>query len=143
VDSILVEVAASLVVSALAAIRALFASRRVHAETSEATADKTLEERLDELAESMRRSARLVEEVTSELDARAATAKRLKEEAETAKALADLHREHTEAVRRMLDAELGGATRRIRRDSITIGIASFIAGGGVTFAITHLVRPVH
>src|ERR1700735_5089202 len=38
-----------------------------------------LETRLDELSESMRRSARLVEQVSAELEARAATARRLQE----------------------------------------------------------------
>jgi hypothetical protein len=82
-------------------------------------------------------------EVSAELDARAATTKQLKEEADTAQALAGLQKEQTEAVRRMLDAELTGATRRIRRDSIKIGVASFIAGGGVSFVVTLLVHPLH
>ena len=139
---ILILVVAGLAIGGFASYVAAAASRRVRTETSEATPAKTLEERLDELAEAIRRSARLVEEVSSELDVRAATAKRLAEEAETAKALSELHKEQTDAVRRMLDAELEGATRRIRRDAITIGIASFVAGGGITFAVTLLVHPL-
>jgi hypothetical protein len=108
-----------------------------------APSQKTLEDRLDELSKSMRDSARLVEQVSSELDARAATARRLKEEAQAAEALAGLHKEQTEAVRRMVNAELAGATRSIRKDSIKIGIAAFVAGGGVTFAVTLLVHPLH
>ena len=76
-------------------------------------------------------------------DARAATAQRLKEEAETAEALAGLHKEQADAVRRMMDTQLATAERRIRMDSIRIGIASFVAGGGVTFAVTLLVHPLH
>jgi len=91
----------------------------------------------------MRNSARLVEQVSSELEARAATAKRLKEEAETAEALAGLHKDQAEAVRRMLDAELVTTARRIRSDSIKIGVASFVAGGGLTFVVTLLVHPLH
>jgi hypothetical protein len=53
----------------------------------------TLEERLDELSKSMRNSARLVEQVSAELDARAATARQLQQEAETAEALAALHKD--------------------------------------------------
>lgn len=91
----------------------------------------------------MRQSARLVEQVSAELDARAAAARRLNEEAETAKALAELHKEQANAVRRMLDAELKTAARGIRRDSIIIGFASFVAGGGVSFFVTWLVHPLY
>ena len=108
-----------------------------------AASQKTLEERLDELSKSMRDSARLVEQVSAELEARAVTARRLTEEANTAEALAGLHKEQAEAVRRMMDAELTGTARRIRNDSIKIGIGSFVAGGGVTLAVTLLVRPLH
>ena len=104
---------------------------------------KTLEDRLEELSKSMRNSAKLVEQVSAELDTRAAIARKLKEEAETAEALAAINKEQAEAIRRLMDAELEGAARRIRRDSIVIGIASFIAGGGVSFLITLLVHPLH
>lgn len=43
----------------------------------------------------------------------------------------------------MMDAELAGAARRIRSDSIKIGIGSFVAGGSVTLAVTLLVHPLH
>lgn len=43
----------------------------------------------------------------------------------------------------MLDAELDRSEKRIRRDSVVIGIFSFIAGGGLTLLITLLVHPVH
>ena len=91
----------------------------------------------------MRDSARLVEQVSAELDARAKTAKRLKEEAEAAEALAGIHKEQAEAIRRLMDAELEGAARRIRKDSIWIGIASFVAGGGITLIVTLFVHPLH
>jgi hypothetical protein len=91
----------------------------------------------------MRQSARLVEQVSAELDARAATARRLQKKAEDAEALAALHREQSDEVRRMIDAELATATRRIRSDSIKIGIASFIAGGDLTLLVTPLVHQLH
>lgn len=50
-----------------------------------AASQKTLEERLDELSKSMRDSARLVEQVSAELEARAASARRLTEEAKPQK----------------------------------------------------------
>jgi septal ring factor EnvC (AmiA/AmiB activator) len=103
----------------------------------------TLEDRLSQLSKSMQQSARLVEQVSAELDARATTARQLQKEAEDAEALAALHKDQADAVRRMIDAELATATRNIRSDSIKIGIASFIAGGGLTLLVTLLVHPLH
>ena len=122
---------------------AFMLARRVSERAQDATSQKSLEERLDELSKSMRDSARLVAEVSAELTARAATAKRLKEEAETAEALASMHKTQAEAVRRMMDVELATAARRIRSDTIKISIISFVAGGGVTFFVTLLVHPLH
>jgi hypothetical protein len=70
-----------------------------------AAREATVEERLLELSESMQKSARLVNQVSSELAARAATARQLKEEAENAEAFAALHQEQTVAVRRLLEAD--------------------------------------
>lgn len=127
----------------IAGIVAWRGATRATSRAKNVPSQKTLEDRLDELSKSMRQSARLVEEVSAELEARAATARRLNEEAETAKALAELHREQADAVRRMLDVELTTTARGIRRDSIVIGLASFVAGGGVSFAVTLLVHPLH
>jgi methyl-accepting chemotaxis protein len=136
--------AAGLLTTLLASMRAGRASAGALHGAREANArSRTLEGRLDDLSHSMRESARLVEEVSAELDARAATAKRLQQEAETAEMLAALHRDQAEAVRRMIDAELARTARGIRRDSIVIGFASFVAGAGVTLLITLLVHPLH
>jgi hypothetical protein len=43
----------------------------------------------------------------------------------------------------MVNAELAGAERSIRKDTIMIGISSFLAGSGVTFTVTLLVHPLH
>jgi hypothetical protein len=103
----------------------------------------TLEERLDELSKSMRQSAGLVQQVSAELEARAATARQLQKDAETAEALAALHKDQADAVRRTIDAELATAAKDIRSDSIKIGVASFIAGGGLTVVVTLFVHPFH
>jgi len=107
-----------------------------------AKSQETLEDRLERLSGSMRESARLVAEVSAELEARETTARRLKEEAETAEALASLHKDQAEAVRKMLDVELSGQARRIRGDAIKIAGASFVAGGGITLLVTLLVHPL-
>jgi hypothetical protein len=122
--------ASTAVAAIVAAVAVSWAS--VPSRVVEDAAQKTLEQRLDELSNSMRASGRIVQQISTELDARAATAKRLKEEAETAEAIARLHKEESEAVRRMLDAQLETVSRKIHSDSIRIGIASFVAGSGVT-----------
>jgi hypothetical protein len=48
-----------------------------------------------------------------------------------------------DAVRELMEAELTDAVKQIRSDSIKIGIVSFIAGGGLTFAVTLLVHPLN
>lgn len=52
------------------------------------------------------------------------------------------HKDQAEAVRRLIDVELQGQARQIRRDAIRIGIASFVAGGGLTLLVTLLVHPL-
>jgi uncharacterized membrane protein YfcA len=107
------------------------------------TAQVTLEDKLTSLSKSMRQSAKLVEEVSAELDAREATARRLQQEAQDAEALAALHRDQTEAVRRLLDTELVGQRKGIRKDAIIVGIFSFVLGVGGTLLVTLLVHPIH
>jgi hypothetical protein len=41
-----------------------------------------------------------------------------------------MHKEESEAFNRLLHAQLETTTREIHRDSIRIGIASFVAGSG-------------
>lgn len=67
--------------------------------------------------------------------------RRLQDEAEQTEALAALHKDQAEAVRRLLGAELARETRRVRRDSIIIAIASFVAGSSVSVLVTLLIHP--
>jgi hypothetical protein len=106
-------------------------------------AQVSLEERLDELSKSMRQSARLVEQVSAELDARAATARQLEEQAATAEALAALHKEQADAVRRVIDSVLAAQAKGIRRDTIWISAVAFLAGGLLTLGVTLFVHPFH
>jgi hypothetical protein len=125
-------------IAAVAAVWGVQDAKSAVTDAGKAVSQRTLEERLAELSKSMRDSARLVEEVSAELEARAATARQLKEEAETAEAIVGLHKEQTEAVRKMMDRELTKTVHSIRADSVKIGIASFVAGGGLTYAFTFL-----
>jgi len=136
----------AVVLAVIALTMGLLAARNVQSAVSAAekvVSDNTLEGRLDELSASMRKSAQLVQQVSAELDARAATARQLKEEAEAAQAIAALHKEQADAIRKMMDVELANSVRRIRSDSIKIGVASFVAGGGVSFVVTLVVHPIH
>jgi C4-dicarboxylate-specific signal transduction histidine kinase len=137
------------IVTALAALaasaQATVLRRRLRRELPEELqqAEPTLEGRLDELKDLTGRLSRLTVQVTTELGAREATAQRLRKEAEDAEALAALHQDQADAVRRMIDAELATSRRDIRRDSIRIGIASFIAGAAASLLVTLLVHPIH
>ena len=91
----------------------------------------------------MQRFAAVVEQVSAELDARAAFVIRLEAEAKAAEALPALHQEAAAAVQRMLDAELGRSERRIRCDSVVIGLLGLVFGAAVTFMVTLLVHPLH
>jgi hypothetical protein len=100
--------------------------------------ERSVEERLDELSRSMQESAQVVTQISAELEARAMAAKQLQEDAKAAEALAGMHKEQVEAIRRLMDAEFAASERRIRRDSLIVGIGSFIAGGGVSYLLTLL-----
>lgn len=135
---------------ALVAVFQLFSVQREAKKAQELAAHSvppdSLETKLDRLTESMQESKHLVEQVSAELDARAVTAKRLKEEAESAAALAALNQEQADAVRRLLRSEmtteLATSRRRIFRDSLRIAIGSFVAGGLLSFLVTLLVHPL-
>ena len=103
----------------------------------------SLDERLDRMAKSIRNSAGLVEEMSAELEVRATAARELEEKAKEAEALAALNKDQADAVQRLVDASVGSARKGIRRDSIVIGIASFVAGAGVSLLVTLLVHPIH
>jgi len=79
----------------------------------------TLEQKLQSLSASMQESARLVEQVSAELEARMLTVKQLQEEAEQAHTLAEINKAQAEAVQRMIQSgivkELTGTRKDIFR----------------------------
>jgi hypothetical protein len=125
-------------IGTVVAIWSSYLASRLRSRT--AASERTLDQRLEQLSKALWTSARLVEQISAELDARAATARELQEGAKAAEALAELNKEQAEAIRRLMDAELESSERRIRRDSVIIGIGSFIAGGGVSLLVTLLVH---
>ncbi len=133
-------------------LRRLFRGSAVVSLSSDAVdSPLTLEGRLAQLTDLMGQSSILVEQVSAELDATAATARKLQEEAASAEALAAMNRDQAEAVRRLLDAELAtklaensaGIRKDVRKDALKIGLGSFVAGGGLTYLVTLLVHPLH
>ena len=136
-----------MIVAAATAISALTAASMVWAQRREARTrqppPETLNQRLERLATSIRESARLAEEVSAEVDLRAAAVRELDEKAREAEALAALNRDQADAVQRLVDASVGNARKGIRRDSIVIGVASFVAGAGASLLVTLLVHPIH
>jgi hypothetical protein len=96
-----------------------------------------------QMAGSTRASARLIQQVPAELDAGAATAKRPKEQAQTAEAAALVHKEQAEAISRKLEAQLPGHKRGTRADTIVIALASSVADGAITYLVTLPVHPLH
>ena len=120
--------------------------------TTPIVAEETLEQRIDRLSKTFQESGRLIEQVSAELEARSLTARRLKEEASNAEALARLHKDQAEAVKRMMRAEvheemlvelskgLERANRQNFRDSVKIAVVSFFGGGALSIAITIFVH---
>jgi hypothetical protein len=134
---------AALAGSAVAIVVGRDQSRTVRRRKRYARPALSLDTRLDQMAKSFRHSARLVEELSAELEVRAAAARELEEKAKEAEALAALNKDQADAVQRLVDASVGSARKGIRRDSIVIGIASFVAGAGVSLLVTLLVHPIH
>jgi methyl-accepting chemotaxis protein len=106
-------------------------------------ADETLDGRLDRLARSIQDSARLAEEVSAEVEVRAAAVRELEQKAREAEALAALNQEQAEAVRRLVDASMMTAEKHIHSDSLKYAIASFVAGATASLLVTLLVHPIH
>lgn len=100
----------------------------------------TIEKRVDQLAVLLRDSTTLLEELTAEMEARAATVEQMKAEAKHAERLAEIHKEHQEAVARLLRAELARQGRRTFWEGAVINLAVgglfFIAGVFATFALS-------
>lgn len=72
---------------------------------------------------------------------RAARARKAAKDAATAKALG-ANSAQVAALREMFDEQLNIQAASIRKDSIKIGIASFVAGAGVKLLVTLLVHPI-
>jgi predicted ATP-dependent protease len=85
----------------------------------------------------------LVEQVTAEIEARAATAERLRDEAQAAEQLAQLSKAERDAVARLVRAEVSDQNRKSTRLSFVASALFFVAGVAATVAVALLVHPLH
>ncbi|TDW18833.1 hypothetical protein EV650_5429 [Kribbella kalugense] len=90
----------------------------------------------------MRSSAELIEQITAEMEVRAATAASLKAEAEQAQQLASLHQEQQDAVMRAVRAEIGAEGKNAARQNLKANILFFLAGVLVSVAIQLVIKPL-
>jgi len=117
------------------ALRSAFLANR----DLEKSHDETLEDRLHRLGSTMTEASKLLAQVEAELSARAATAKRLKREAEQAEAAAALNQKEREAVAEMLRTEIVTEGRRSFRASLLANLLFFIAGAAVSVLVALLI----
>jgi hypothetical protein len=99
-------------------------------------AEESLEARLTALGETMRASARLLEEISAEMDARLLAAERLKTEAEAAERLAELNDAQRQAVARLVRAEVSTEGKKSFRQGLAANFFFFLAGVLASIATT-------
>ncbi|MFG1685410.1 hypothetical protein ACGFNP_34980 [Nonomuraea sp. NPDC049269] len=94
----------------------------------------TIEDRADELAEILKRSTTLLDELTAEIAARTATAIEMEAKAKHAENLASLHEEQRQAVEKLLDARLEARLKESGKKSFLQGMWLNIISGAFFFA---------
>ncbi|MEU4703359.1 hypothetical protein [Nonomuraea dietziae] len=92
-----------------------------------------IEDRAEELADLLKRSTTLLNELSSEMEARTATVRALQAEAEYAQNLASIHRDAQEALEKMLDARLATRLEESGKKSFKQGMWLNIASGAFFF----------
>lgn len=135
-DIFVAALAASLAGAASLIVEAI--RRRVQPSAQERA--HSLEDRLSDLGDLMRSSARVLEEVQAEIQARIALAEKAKRDAEEAEQLAQLNEAQRAALARLVRAEVSGEIASGGRRSFWLGVVVnfifFAAGAGVTALLT-------
>lgn len=132
---------AAMAVSALSGFFAQILQRRTRRTTIEVKGEESLEARLARLGSTMQESARLLEQVSGEIDARAAAAAQLQREAREAEQLAQLNQAERDAVVRAVRAEIVSESKKSARQGLLANILFFIAGIAASIAVTLFVQP--
>lgn len=118
--------------------------RDAFTETPAATPpEPTLEERIQNLSAVMGQSAKLLEQITADIELRAAFAKEKKEEADLAIAAASLNQEQLQALQRVVRTEVTTESNRGIRAAVLAAVFSFIFGVAATILVTLFVHPFH
>lgn len=105
--------------------------------------EPTLEERIQSLSGVMAESATLLEQITADIELRAAFAKEKKEEADLAIAAASMNHEQLEALQRVVRTEVSTEGNRGIRAGLLISLFSFILGVAAAVFVTLFVHPLH
>jgi hypothetical protein len=130
-------IVAALLSAVAAALQAAMRTRHLPAEARRPT---TLEDRLSDLGDLMRSSARVLEEVQAEIEARIALAERAKADAQDAEQLAQLNEAQRLALARLVRAEVSTEvskdSRRSFWQSFAVNLIFFVLGGVASVLIT-------
>jgi hypothetical protein len=97
--------------------------------------ESLLEERLEELSETMKKSADLVTEVEAALQARQAAVEKLRADAETAQQIKDMTEDQRKAVANVLRAEVAREGKKTLWQGAAVNGFFFLAGVGVALWI--------
>lgn len=85
----------------------------------------------------------MIEQVTAEMDLRAAAVQKLQQEAVDAEATKSLSAEQHEALRHLVESTLRPETNRAIKWAWISGVFGILTGAGITVAITLFVHPLH
>jgi arginyl-tRNA synthetase len=88
----------------------------------------TIESRIAQLQRNLAASSKLIEEINAEFELQAATAERIKGEAQENRRLAALHEEEAEAVRLVVERTIEGAQSKAARIGVRQQWLFFLAG---------------
>ncbi|MFI7135946.1 hypothetical protein ACIBQ1_60600 [Nonomuraea sp. NPDC050153] len=108
--------------------------RRAEVHEVATPAAPTIESRADELAEILKRSTTLLNELTAEIQARTSTAMEMEAKAKHAENLAAMHEEQRQAVEKLLDARLEARLKESGKTSFRQGMWLNIISGAFFFA---------
>src|SRR5882757_8471700 len=111
-------------------------------QTEPPATEPTLEERIQSLSKTMAESARLLAQVSAEIELRATFAKQKQEEAEIAIAAATLNGEQLAALQRVVRVEVGTEGNRGLRAGMLTAAFTFVLGIAGTILVTLFVHPL-
>jgi hypothetical protein len=131
--------------SAAAGLAATTLSRRAFKRVSsqeQRQLEPSLEDRLDELTKTMRRSAQLLGAISTELELQRAEVDRLQKDKHDAEEIIKLTSDQVAAIRAQVAEVVRPETARGIKWSIVIGVLGFVAGALAAVAVALFVHPI-